>query len=43
MLSEAQEKAYREFTSAAWDGAVFDRKTSQLLKLAAAMAIGCYP
>jgi alkylhydroperoxidase/carboxymuconolactone decarboxylase family protein YurZ len=43
MISESQEKAYREFASHAYAPDVLDAKTVHLVKLAAAMAIGCYP
>ncbi|MEW6352295.1 MAG: hypothetical protein AB1646_24860 [Thermodesulfobacteriota bacterium] len=43
MISEAQAEAFRLFSQSAYSGEVLDSKTTHLVKLAAAMSIGCYP
>jgi len=43
MLNENQQKTFTVFHESARDNAVLDRKTSLLLHLATAMAVGCVP
>jgi len=43
MLPEKQKKAYRAFYDSARHNEYFDEKTTILLHLASAFAIGCYP
>jgi len=42
-MLQDQEKAFWEFYNAAKNQDVLDAKTSTMLHLAAAMAVGCYP
>lgn len=41
MISDRAAKAYEQLREAAVDNGVFDAKTTTLIKLAAAMALGC--
>jgi len=43
MLPEKQLKAYAEFYDSARHNEILEPKTTLLIHLAAAMAIGCYP
>jgi alkylhydroperoxidase/carboxymuconolactone decarboxylase family protein YurZ len=43
MLSENQRKIFAEFHKSVEVERVLDEKTSHLIKVAAAMAFGCYP
>lgn len=43
MLSENQQKKFADFHKSVAAEGVLDEKTSHLIKLAAAMALGCYP
>ncbi|WP_243372456.1 carboxymuconolactone decarboxylase family protein [Geotalea sp. SG265] len=43
MLPEKQQKAYVNFYDTARENTILDPKTSYLLHIAAAMAIGCVP
>ncbi len=43
MLSEKQAAAFEKFFDAARDNGVLDGKTTLLVQLGAAMAVGCYP
>lgn len=43
MLPSAQEKAYREFYNSARYNKILDPKTTLMIHLATAMAVGCYP
>jgi len=43
MLSENQRKLFSEFHKSIEAEGILDEKTSHLIKVAAAMAIGCYP
>lgn len=43
MLPELQKKKYREFYNAARFNEILEPKTTLMLHMAAAMAIGCYP
>jgi hypothetical protein len=43
MLPEKQQKAYTDFYDSARHNEILEPKTTLLLHLAAAMAIGCYP
>jgi hypothetical protein len=43
MLSENQRKIFAEFHKSVEVERAFDEKTSHLIKVAAAMAFGCYP
>jgi alkylhydroperoxidase/carboxymuconolactone decarboxylase family protein YurZ len=43
MLSENQRKIFAEFHKSVEAEGVLDEKTSHMIKLAAAMALGCYP
>lgn len=43
MLPEKQKNAYTEFYNAARNNAILEPKTTLMLHLASAMAIGCYP
>ena len=43
MLPEKQKKAYKTFYDSARNNEYFDEKTTILLHLASAFAIGCYP
>ena len=43
MLPKDQKKAYAEFYNSARNNNVLEAKTTFLIHLAAAMALGCYP
>jgi hypothetical protein len=43
MLPEKQQKAYTDFYDSARHNEILEPKTTLLVHLAAAMAIGCYP
>ncbi len=43
MLSENQRKLFGDFHKAVEAEGILDEKTSHLIKIAAAMAFGCYP
>ncbi len=43
MLPEKQQKAYTDFYDSARHNEILEPKTTLLIHLAAAMAIGCYP
>ena len=43
MIPEKQLKAYNEFYDSARYNEILESKTTLMLHLAAAMAIGCYP
>ena len=43
MLPEKQQKAYGEFYDAARNNGTLEPKTTLLVHLGAAMALGCYP
>lgn len=43
MLPEKQKQAYRAFYATARGNDILDPKTTLLLHLASAMALGCYP
>jgi alkylhydroperoxidase/carboxymuconolactone decarboxylase family protein YurZ len=43
MLSENQRKLFADFHRSIEDEGVLDEKTSHMIKVAAAMALGCYP
>jgi len=43
MLSEKQTKAYTEFYNSTKNCEILDSKTTLMIQLAAAMAVGCYP
>jgi len=43
MLSEKQNKAYTEFYNSTNSSEILDSKTTLIIQLAAAMAVGCYP
>ncbi len=43
MLPESQKKAYTDFYESARHNEILGEKTTVLIHLAAAMAIGCYP
>jgi hypothetical protein len=43
MLPEKQNKAYAEFYESAAKNDILDPKTTVMIQMAAAMAIGCYP
>lgn len=43
MLPEKMKEAYEHFYSAAAENGVLDKKTTRMIQLAAAFAIGCYP
>ena len=43
MLSENQRKIFADFHKSVEDEGIFDEKTSHMIKVAAAMAFGCYP
>jgi len=43
MLPERQQKAYTDFYDSARHNEILEPKTTLLIHLAAAMAIGCYP
>ena len=43
MLSENQRKLFADFHNSVEAEGILDEKTSHLIKVAAAMAFGCYP
>ncbi len=43
MLPEKQKKTYIDFYDSARNNDILDPKTTLMIHLAAAMAIGCYP
>ncbi len=43
MLPESQKKAYTDFYDSARRNGILGEKTTVLIHLAAAMALGCYP
>ena len=43
MLPEEQKKAYTEFYNTARNNDILESKTTLLVHLAAAMALGCHP
>ena len=43
MLTGYQKRAYREFYDSARNNKILDSRTTLLLHLAVAMAVGCYP
>jgi hypothetical protein len=43
MLPEKQRKAYKIFYDAARNNNILDEKTTLLIHLASALALGCYP
>jgi len=43
MLPEKQKTAYTEFYNSARNNKILEPKTTLMLHLASAMAIGCYP
>ncbi len=43
MLPANQKKAYADFYSSVRRNTILDEKTTVLIHLAAAMALGCYP
>jgi uncharacterized pyridoxamine 5'-phosphate oxidase family protein len=43
MLSENQKKAFADFHKSPQLEAILGEKTAQMVKIAAAMAFGCYP
>ena len=43
MLPENQNETYKAFYGSARENDILDPKTTRLICLAAAMAIGCYP
>jgi alkylhydroperoxidase/carboxymuconolactone decarboxylase family protein YurZ len=43
MLSESQRKIFADFHESVEAEGNLDKKTSHLIKVAAAMALGCYP
>jgi alkylhydroperoxidase/carboxymuconolactone decarboxylase family protein YurZ len=43
MLSENQRKIFADFHKSIEAEGVLDEKTSHLIKIASAMALGCYP
>jgi hypothetical protein len=43
MLSENQRKIFADFHKSVEAEGILDQKTSHLIKMAAAMAFGCYP
>jgi len=43
MLPEEQKKAYTEFYNAARNNNILEPKTTLLVHLASAMALGCHP
>jgi len=43
VLSEIQRKLFADFHNSVEAEGIFDEKTSHLIKVAAAMAFGCYP
>ncbi len=43
MLGKRQKKAYDNFYDSARNNEILDSKTTLMIHLAAAMAVGCYP
>lgn len=43
MLPEKQQKTYTDFYDAARTNEILEPKTTLMIHLAAAMAVGCYP
>ena len=43
MLSDNQRKLFADFHKSVEAEGILDKKTSHLIKVAAAMAFGCYP
>ena len=43
LLPKKQKRAYAEFYRAARDNEILDARTTLMVHLAAAMAVGCYP
>ena len=43
MLSENQRKIFADFSKSVKAEGILDEKTSHLIMMAAAMALGCYP
>ena len=43
MLPEKQQKAFIDFYDSARNNSILDPKTTLMIHLAAAMAVGCYP
>jgi alkylhydroperoxidase/carboxymuconolactone decarboxylase family protein YurZ len=43
MLNEKQSRAYQDFLQAMTTDRALDSKTAYLVRIAAAMALGCYP
>jgi hypothetical protein len=43
MLSKNQSKAYTEFYNSTSNSEILDSKTTLIIQLATAMAVGCYP
>jgi hypothetical protein len=43
MLSKPQSQAYKDFYNSARHNTVLDERTTLMLHLATAMAVGCYP
>lgn len=43
MLPETQNNAFQNFSSSARQNGILDPKTTRLIYLAVAMAVGCYP
>ena len=43
MLPQQQKKAFTDFYDAARDNEILEPKTTLMIHLAAAMAVGCYP
>ncbi|MEW6531897.1 MAG: hypothetical protein AB1473_13755 [Thermodesulfobacteriota bacterium] len=43
MLPEMQNKAYAEFYESTAKNDILDPKTTVMIQMAAAMAVGCYP
>ena len=43
MLPEKLEKKYTDFYEATVENGIFDSKTTLMIQLAAAFALGCYP
>ena len=43
MLPKGQKKTYRDFYDSARQNEILEPKTTLMIHLAAAMAVGCYP
>lgn len=43
MLPKRQRETFDDFCESAYNGAILGEKTTLMLKLATAMAVGCYP